>query len=74
MPQKPWVAKHKPLMFFLDRMLFCRSTSSSSPLELDEVQQELESMSLTPVTIARSIFFWWPPLFLGLHSDLFLLL
>jgi hypothetical protein len=54
MPQKPWAAKNKPLMFLPDRLPLCRFSSSS--LELDEEYQELESMSLAPATIARSFF------------------
>jgi hypothetical protein len=34
MPQKPWVVKHKLMMFLSDRLPFCRFSSSS--LELDE--------------------------------------
>jgi hypothetical protein len=34
MLQKPWVAKHKPLMFLLDRLPLCRFSAPS--LELDE--------------------------------------
>jgi hypothetical protein len=34
MPQKPWAAKHNPLMFLPDRLPLCRFYSSS--LELDE--------------------------------------
>jgi hypothetical protein len=34
MPQKPWAAKHKPLMLLLDRLPLCQFSSSS--LELDE--------------------------------------
>jgi hypothetical protein len=54
MLQKPWVAKHKPLMFLLECLPLCRFSSSS--LELDEDNQELESMSLAPATITRSFF------------------
>jgi hypothetical protein len=54
MPQKPWAAKHKPLMFLPDRLPMCRFSSSS--LEIDEEWQELESMLLAPTTIARSFF------------------
>jgi hypothetical protein len=35
MPQNPWAAKRKPLMFLPDRLPLCRFSSSSS-LELDE--------------------------------------
>jgi hypothetical protein len=34
MLQKPWVAKHKPLMFLPGRLPLCQFSSSS--LELDE--------------------------------------
>jgi hypothetical protein len=34
MSQKPWAAKHKPLMFLLDSLPLCRFSFSS--LELDE--------------------------------------
>jgi hypothetical protein len=54
MPQKPWAAKHKPLIFLLERLPLCRFSSSS--LELDEEYQELESLSLAPATIAHSFF------------------
>jgi hypothetical protein len=54
MPQKLWAAKHKPLMFLLDRLPLCWFSSSS--LELDEESQKLESMSLAPATITRSFF------------------
>jgi hypothetical protein len=53
MPQKPWAAKHKPLMFLLECLPLCRFSSSS--LELDEEYQELELMSLAPATIVRSL-------------------
>jgi hypothetical protein len=48
------VVKHKPLMFLPDRFPLCQFSSSS--LELDEVLQELESMSLALATIAHSFF------------------
>jgi hypothetical protein len=35
MPEKPWAAKHNPLMFLLDRLPLLWFSSSS--LELDEV-------------------------------------
>jgi hypothetical protein len=54
MPQKPWAAKHKPLMFFPNHLPLCWFSSSS--LELDEEYRELESMSLALATIARSFF------------------
>jgi hypothetical protein len=54
MPQKPWAAKHRPLMFFLERLPLCQFSSSS--LELDEEYQELELISLALATIARFFF------------------